>query len=389
MLAFTRFLPAMLSRTSTPSVAGPIYLVAAAVGGGPLLQSRLAAQLQDCAGGAVLTASSILAAVRADVGEEIGVAGARRLAAIDAAELVVADVSDADATVGAEVSYALFRRRCLTLCLCRRGSPGSAFMQGLAGHPLLTTFEYEDATQAEAEAVAFATPPESPGRIFVIEGGDGAGKQTQSRMLLERLRAEGYPCSTLDYPHDTALHGKLIRTLLSGAKGDIKSVNPLLFASLYAQNRADTAPLLNAWLKRGHNVILDRYVEANFGHQASKLPSDERPALIAQLAAFEHDWLDLPRAHRVVYLDLPPEEALKAMALDASRAALDIHETAGDDYKTAVRNTFVWCSDQFEHWRRMPCVDDAGERISKEALHEKLYGELSSSFVNRRETVSK
>jgi hypothetical protein len=168
----------------------------------------------------VLTASSILAAVRADVGEEIGVAGARRLAAIDAAELVVADVSDADATVGAEVSYALFRRRCLTLCLCRRGSPGSTFMQGLAGHPLLTTFEYEDATQAEAEAVAFATPPESPGRIFVIEGGDGAGKQTQSRMLLERLRAEGYPCSTLDYPHDAALHGKLIRTLLSG--GSVK-----------------------------------------------------------------------------------------------------------------------------------------------------------------------
>jgi len=91
----------MLSRATTQSVAGPIYLVAAAVGEGPLLQSRLAAQLQDCAGGAVLTASSILAAVRADVGEEIGVAGARRLAAIDAAELVVADVSDADATVGA------------------------------------------------------------------------------------------------------------------------------------------------------------------------------------------------------------------------------------------------------------------------------------------------
>ena len=269
-------------------------------------------------------------------------AGARRLAAIDAAELVVADVSDADATVGAEVSYALFRRRCLTLCLCRRGSPGSAFMHGLAGHPLLTTFEYEDATQAEAEAVAFATPPESPGRIFVIEGGDGAGKQTQSRMLLERLRAEGYPCSTLDYPHDTALHGKLIRTLLSGAKGDIKSVNPLLFASLYAQNRADTAPLLRAWLKRGYNVVLDRYVEANFGHQASKLPSDERPALIAQLAAFEHDWLDLPRAHRVVYLDLPPEEALKAIKADGRYLSLVTYADEAQNHDGGVYKAANW-----------------------------------------------
>jgi hypothetical protein len=72
------------------------------------------------------------------------------------------------------------------------------------------------------------------------------------------------------------------------------------------------------------------------------------------------------------------------MGLDASRAALDIHETAGDDYKTAVRNTFVWCSDQFEHWRRMPCVDGAGERISKQTPHEKLNAELSANFVNRR-----
>lgn len=59
-------------------------------------------------------------------------------------------------------------------------------------------------------------------------------------------------------PHDSAQHGKLIRTLLSGAKGDLKAINPLLFASLYAENRADTAPLLRAWLRRGHNIILDR-----------------------------------------------------------------------------------------------------------------------------------
>ena len=68
-------------------------------------------------------------------------------------------------------------------------------------------------------------------------------------------------------------------------------VNPLLFASLYAENRHDVAPILNYWLKRGCNVVLDRYVEANFGHQACKLPAAERPALIDALVKFEHDWL--------------------------------------------------------------------------------------------------
>jgi len=366
-------------------MAGPIYLALAIDGDcGADLGPHLLNVLRECGGGVVSSSVQLEKTARAEVGTEAGAASGLRLKAIDASELVVADVSGADATIGGEVMYALHRRRVPTLCLWRRGT-GGAFAASLAGgfsHPLLTAVEYEDAAGAEAAVVAFATPPEEPGRIFVIDGGDGAGKQTQSRLLLERLAAEGYPVATLDYPHDSALHGKLIRTLLSGAKGDIKQVNPLLFASLYAENRADTAPLLKAWLKKGHNVILDRYVEANFGHQASKLPMAERPALIEQLTAFEHDWLDLPRAHRVVYLDLPPEEALKAMAADASRAALDIHETAGTDYKAAVRETFVWCSSQYEHWTRLPCVDEHGQRHSKDALSEVLWTTLLPHFVN-------
>ena len=36
------------------------------------------------------------------------------------------------------------------------------------------------------------------------------------------------------------------------------------------------------------------------------------------------------------------------MAADAARGSLDIHETAGDDYKDAVRDTFVWCAQPSE-----------------------------------------
>ena len=71
------------------------------------------------------------------------------------------------------------------------------------------------------------------------------------------------------------------------------------------------------------------------------------------------------------------------MAADASRAALDIHETAGADYKNAVRDTFVWCADNFEHWLRVPCVDDEATRISKQQLNDNLYASLQSEFVNK------
>ena len=85
---------------------------------GPLLQSRLAALLQECAGGKVVTASSILAAVRADVGEETGVTGARRLVAIDAAELVVA--------MRMQRSVPRCRTRSLDVAASRSASAGAA-----------------------------------------------------------------------------------------------------------------------------------------------------------------------------------------------------------------------------------------------------------------------
>lgn len=239
--------------------AGPIYFTAAAcfASSSSTLLARLLARLQQY--GSLASAGASQAMIEA--------AGcAERLKWIDDAELVVAEVTDADSAVGAEVMYALHKRRVPTLCLVKRAAASAAppALRGLT-HPLLTVAEYADADEAEALVDSFACPPDEPGRVFVIEGGDGAGKQTQTAMLLARLRDEGYPVATLDYPHDSALNGKLIRTLLSGSKGDIKSVNPLLFASLYAQNRADTAPLLEAWIKQGKNVILDRYVEANFG----------------------------------------------------------------------------------------------------------------------------
>tara|TARA_B110001452_G_scaffold249905_1_gene237767 strand:- start:4158 stop:5246 length:1089 start_codon:yes stop_codon:yes gene_type:complete len=354
-----------------PTIGTKIYWTAACASSRTELLARLLERLQ--------THGAVFGDVPANNVAEDGL-GARRQGWLDEAEIVVAEVSGASADVGAEVFYALHKRRVPTLCLVERGTRVGMLTNP---HPLLTTVEYGSEAEAAEAIDNFASPPVVPGRIFVVEGGDGAGKQTQSAMLRERLTREGYPVATMDFPHDAAMHGKLIRELLSGSMGDIKAVNPLLFASLYAENRFDVGPILRCWLRRGCNVILDRYMEANFGHQASKLPPDERPALIDALSTFEHVWLSLPRAHRVTYLDLPPQEALKAMAGDASRAALDIHETAGADYKNAVRDTFVWCAERFDHWQRVPCVDEAGERISKQDLSDSLYASLQSEFVNK------
>ena len=68
----------------------------------------------------------------------------------------------------------------------------------------------------------------------------------------------------------------------------------------------------------------------------------------------------------------------------ATGAALDIHETAGSDYKSAVRDTFLWCASHYEHWRRVPCVDAEGARYSKAELSEVLWARLAGDFVNKK-----
>ena len=77
------------------------------------------------------------------------------------------------------------------------------------------------------------------------------------------------------------------------------------------------------------------------------------------------------------------------MAADGARAALDIHETAGSDYKAAVRETFLWCAEQHDHWVRVACVDDGGARYSKDALADVLYRSLAAEFVNRKGSAAK
>ena len=298
-----------------------------------------------------------------------------------------------DTVASADTAYALYSKQVPVLVLST-DSEVAASMYG--ANPLLTATS-GCVGSAVKEMLSF---PEQPGRVFVVEGGDGAGKQTQVGLLVDRLTTEGFPAATLDYPHDRADLGVLIREVLGGQRGDLKAVSPLIFGALYGLNRRATLPVLNHWVRKGYNVVLDRYMSANFGHQASKFATDEeREAAIKSLEAFELQWLDLPAAHRVVYLNLPPVVAFRAMQADTTRRALDEHEKAGINYKNNVRDAFVWCTHHLKGWYEVRCCEDRGDdsnkqdaddeieftRLSREDVHHAIYKLLEAEFVNKTE----
>ena len=113
------------ARSTTPPVPCPIYF---STGAQPdALCARLETRIGEHCGGAVVTSGKVEAAAVKEVGaaDAVAAAAAQRLKTIDASDLVVAECSGADATVGAEVMYALHRRRIPVLCLWRSGSGGS------------------------------------------------------------------------------------------------------------------------------------------------------------------------------------------------------------------------------------------------------------------------
>ena len=110
------------------------------------------------------------------------------------------------------------------------------------------------------------------GKFIVIEGLDGCGKSTQTKMLIEQLEKEGQRCKFIHFPIlEQGVYGNLIARFLRGELGRIEDVHPNLVALIYACERKEHAHTLQNWLNDGYTVITDRYVYSNIAYQCAKL----------------------------------------------------------------------------------------------------------------------
>ncbi len=103
------------------------------------------------------------------------------------------------------------------------------------------------------------------GRFIALEGGEGAGKSTQARLLADALRERGLEVVTTREPGGTA-GAEAIRALLLGLDGD--GWNPRAEALLFAAARSDHVErLIVPAVKRGAWVICDRFVDSSRAYQ--------------------------------------------------------------------------------------------------------------------------
>lgn len=117
------------------------------------------------------------------------------------------------------------------------------------------------------------------GRLIVIDGLDGSGKQTQAKLLCDRLRRENVPVRAVSFPDYAEPSSALVKMYLSGEFGQADDVGPYAASSFYAVDRyASYQRFWKADYLSGHTIVADRYATSNLIHQMSKLPPDEWPA---------------------------------------------------------------------------------------------------------------
>ncbi len=103
------------------------------------------------------------------------------------------------------------------------------------------------------------------GRFIALEGGEGAGKSTQVRLLAIALEARGIACVVTREPGGTP-GAEAIRALLLGTVGD--GWNARAEALLFAAARSDHVErLIRPALNRGQWVICDRFVDSSRAYQ--------------------------------------------------------------------------------------------------------------------------
>src|SRR6056297_3551024 len=111
-----------------------------------------------------------------------------------------------------------------------------------------------------------------PGKLIVIEGADGAGKATQTKLIAERLHGEGKQVETMEFPrYQNSFFGAYIKEWLDETHGNFVDLDPRLAAILFAGDRYEARDELTGWLEEGKCVVLDRYVSANMLHQSAKI----------------------------------------------------------------------------------------------------------------------
>jgi len=202
------------------------------------------------------------------------------------------------------------------------------------------------------------------GKLIVIDGIDGSGKSTQTKLLAERLMQFGFDVKIADFPQYNTKSAGLVEEYLSGKYGSLEKVGPYRASIFYACDRYDASFKIKQWLADGKIVISNRYVTANMGHQGGKIKNPlEKKHFFDWLFQLEYEIFNIPKPDLNIILHVKPEVAKnladRRQRQDWLEKTNDIHQDDLVHLKKAEQ-TYLQIAKIYENCVVIECTDKKG-----------------------------
>lgn len=219
------------------------------------------------------------------------------------------------------------------------------------------------------------------GKLIIIESGsDGSGKATQTKLLFDRLKSDGYNVRNTTFPNYNSESSALVKMYLRGEFGENPDdVNAYAASTFYSVDRF--ASYKSDWedfYLNGGIVISDRYTTSNMVHQAVKFKDKiEKDEYLNWLWNLEFELFKLPIPDKVILLDVSPEISRKLIENRPNKITneqkKDIHESNQSYLLESYYNAKYVCNKY--GWERINCngFDDI---LDIETIHEKVYNSV-------------
>lgn len=210
--------------------------------------------------------------------------------------------------------------------------------------------------------------------LVVIEGGDGSGKGTQAELTREYLSNDlGRNVLKLSFPQYENESSYYVGKYLNGAYGSINEVDPELASLAYMVDRVEARDRLIAHLELPNSAaVLDRYVDSNSAHQATKIKTFEgRKIFYERSRNTEFITLGQPKPRISIVLLMPThlaqlnvdkKDSLTRSYTDRKR---DIHEEDADHLELAKANYEELCLLYPDEFSPIQCVDSNADMKTK------------------------